>query len=304
MYYCLHYEKFLRVTLVNLYFNSTLDRDSISNVLEQLHKKEIRTVNIIDLSSVTFVKPYGLVLLLQLFNYLDEINDIIFPNKYAAKTYMERANFFDAANRYVYLNSDILSLKDYVSRDNSNKSMLEITRIEEKRDINETLEAVYQQAYNILESELHYTNDDITDFLSILSEMLSNIPRHSESYGYVSAQRYRYAYSDNRYVSVCISDTGIGIKGSYEETHSHYISNWTDEAALALAVIEGESSKNRGGLGYKGVKEKVKNFGGSLYVRSGTADITINQLGNQQIVGNRPFFPGTQIEIILPQRYY
>ncbi|MDH6351949.1 ATP-binding protein [Brevibacillus sp. 1238] len=286
---------------MDLVLSGSLDRNQISKALASLQKANTKTVNNVDLTGVTFAQPYGMVLLLQLFGYLSITNDILLPNN-KILSYMARANFFSLVQKYAYLDDNILRIMDQTVKDDGNKSLLEITRIEDNSDIKKTVQAVFDQAYNILKYELLYDDDDVSSFLSLLIELLQNIPRHSESYGYVCAQRYHFPKSDLRYISVCISDKGIGIKESLTPTHGNYMSVWDDSVAINLAVLEGESSKSRGGLGYKGAREIVKKFSGTLYVRSGTADIFIKENGIPVINGGLPFFPGTQIEIILPQK--
>jgi anti-sigma regulatory factor (Ser/Thr protein kinase) len=282
----------------------TLDRINIQRALDQVFQVNIEKKYILDLGQIKFVKPYGLVVLLQLMDYLSENSrlEIIYPKDTSVLTYMHRAHFFDYAERYVPIDSWIKGLKMLVHYDENNQTMIDITRIEDKKDIRNTLEFVNNQTRSILVNELNYDSNDVTDFLVVLSELLDNIPRHSLSYGYVCAQTYRYWNKPGRYVSVCISDKGIGIRRSYEESDYLDFVRLTDVKALNLAIIKEKSSKKRGGNGYKGIKEKIIKFGGTLYVRSGTADFTLLTGEGIKIGQQVSSFFGTQIEFILPQK--
>ncbi|KFN12097.1 Signal transduction histidine kinase, nitrate /nitrite-specific [Paenibacillus macerans] len=242
-----------------------------------------------------------MILLLHLFDYLKGIDEIIFPDN-VALTYLERVGFFSNVTSYIRLNQEILDLNEKVVRNNNNTSMLEITKISNMNDIVQVLNKVNNQTGIILEKELYYNFDDTIDFLTILSELLNNITRHSKSYGYVCAQVYKYPNSNRKFASVCISDNGIGIKQSINESKYIGATNCSDRSALRIAIIDEVTSKKNGGCGYKGIKEKLKKFGGSLYVRSGSAEILISGKSKPKITDRRSSFYGTQIELILPQR--
>ncbi len=288
---------------MDLVFKDTLDKEAVHEVINKVLLHNQREIGTIDLSSITFVKPYGMVLFLQLLDHLESIRRIIYPTSNAL-TYMERANFFDNASKYIKLSTSVQNLRKSVARDSRNSTMIEITKIENNNDISATMERILNQTSSILETELNYDSNDITSFVTLLSELLSNIPRHSKAYGYICAQTYRYPRSSKRYVSVCVSDKGIGMRKSYEESDYLHITKCTNEKALTLAVLEGRSSKKRGGNGYKGIKEITEKFKGSLYVRSGDADIEIFHKKGEMMERRKHLSElfGTQVEIKLPQK--
>ncbi|WP_433946984.1 hypothetical protein [Paenibacillus sp. SN-8-1] len=283
------------------YIQRTLDREKINNVIDDIIVSGTNKLPFLDLSGVSFVEPYGMVLLLQLIDRFD-IGEIHYPRSRSAATYLERAGFFDVAARYTNLPHDIKALKSQVPRNQNNQTMLTITPIEYRHDARAAVNIVNTQTRTILENELLYDADDVNDFIVILSELLGNIPRHSKSYGYVCAQVYRIPHSEVKYASVCISDKGIGIRRTFEESDYITIMMPDDEKALNVAVVKERSSKKDGGTGYKGIKEKIRKFNGTLYVRSGRAEILIDPDGDFKITPRRSSFVGTQIEFKLPQR--
>lgn len=283
-------------------FQGTLDKDEIyrSLALSQLIYGD--NISKYDLSRVKFVDPYGMVLLIQMIEQrLDTLEEVIMPASKRPFKYMARAGFFDQVKRYLTLTPEEELVNEEVRRNPANKTLIDITRIENNKDIKETIKLVLDQNQNILTNELNYKENDIYDYSGMLVEILSNIPRHSKSHGYVCAQSYHYAKSSNKYVSVCISDVGIGIRKSFDGLYGKI----NDLNALQLAVIEEKSSieirGGRGGNGYKGIKEKVEKLGGSIFVKSGTGEIGIDK---EQILrlNDVPFFPGTQIQIFLPEK--
>ncbi|MBT2655357.1 sensor histidine kinase [Bacillus sp. ISL-18] len=280
--------------------SGTLDVTMIDNILKMIGSK--KSVSIFDLSKIRFVKPFGLVLLLQIFDYLEQIDEIIFPDNHTI-SYMARAGFFDQAQEIINLDDHIKKINDNVKYSKDNKTLIAVTKIENKQDILATLVAVNNQTRNILINDLKYENKDIEDFVVLLSELLDNIRRHSGSNGYISAQSYRFQNSNYKYISVCISDTGIGMKQSYLE--NGYPNKLEDKGALELAIIK-ESSRfsltgERGGNGYKGIKEKVSKLNGAFFVKTGNCRINAFNKSFTFEEGV-PYFKGTQIEITLPQK--
>ncbi|MGI8386585.1 hypothetical protein [Robertmurraya sp. P23] len=287
---------------MDIKLKDTLDSVEISKAIEIINTLEEKAVSEFDLSKITFVKPYGLVLLLQIFDYLDEIRDISWPSQ-STLTYMARMGFFSQAQNMLTLEKRIQEINSQVVKDPENQTLIDITKIQDNSDIRKTLEEVHTKTYNIFVKELHYREKDIDDFIVMLSELLNNIPRHSKSFGYICAQRYHYPKSPHKYISVCISDMGIGVRNSYKINGLTDIKD--DKEALRYAIIEGVSSKvkglGRGGNGYKGIKEIVNKLNGVISVKSGTVQLDVGK--SQHIYDeNIPYFPGTQIEIILPEK--
>jgi ABC-type transporter Mla MlaB component len=285
---------------MDLILSGTLDRKEIHSAISLLRNNNTKVVNKIDLSRIRFVKPYGLVLLLQLFDYIEQINDILLPH-ISIQTYMERLGFFDRAGEYINWDEDIIKLKEMVAKNNNNKTLIEMKKISNNSDIRNTLSQIQEQTINILINELGYSENDILDLLVMLSELLNNIPRHSKTYGYICAQTYKFSKSSYRYLSVCISDIGIGIRNSYFFQDGVKFANLNDIDAIKMAVIDEKSSLTRGGNGYKGIKEKIKKLRGALIVKSGSAQVSFD-FNNTELTDDEPIFPGTQIEILLPEK--
>jgi len=287
---------------MNIKLQDTLDAAEINKAIKIINGLEDKIVGEIDLSHIKFVKPYGLILLLQIFDYLDEIDKIYWPNS-STISYMARMGFFTQARKVLTLEKQIQEINEQVIKDPKNQTLIDITKIQDNHDIRTTLEDVHEKAYKILVRELRYKEKDIDDFIVLLSEALNNIPRHSKSCGFICAQRYHYQRSNHKYISVCISDMGIGVRNSY--VTNGLITAVDDKEAIKFAVIDGKSSKvrgeKRGGNGYKGIKEIVNKLKGVISVKSGSVQIDVGK--NQYFFDETvPYFPGTQIEIILPEK--
>ncbi|QOR65792.1 hypothetical protein IM538_18580 [Cytobacillus suaedae] len=287
---------------MDITLKNTLDSKEINKAIQIINQYKVNKVNILDLSEINFVKPYGLTLLLQLFEHLEEIDEIILP-KLTTVTYMARMGFFNHAEDILIVDDQIKEINSLVVKDPENQSVIDLTKIIDKKDIRFTLQDVHEKTRKILINELHYDSKDIDDFTVMLSELLTNIPRHSQTYGYVCAQTYRYPGSSRKYVSVCISDMGIGMKESF--IVNGVFTEVNDKDALRHAVIEGKSSKvtsgGRGGNGYKGIKEIVNKLKGGMSIKSGISQINFSQ-NHYEFDESVPDFPGTQVEIILPQK--
>ncbi|MFF2482946.1 ATP-binding protein [Paenibacillus sp. NPDC058071] len=286
---------------MELTIKNKLDRKAINDLIDLVTMKNIKTISYLDISSVKFVDPYGMVLLLQLLRSMNSIDRIDYPLDNVA-SYMVRASFFSHLENFKSLDKKAKTLRFLYKKKEDNSTMLEITKIESSEDILSVIRIVTEQTRSILEIALKYSDNEILGFITMLSELLDNIIRHSKATGYICAQVYRYPNSDRSYVSVCISDTGIGVKRSLVESPFLSFSNINDMRALRLAVIDSVTSKEKGGIGFYGIKEMVKKYSGSLYIRSGSAELTIDSKGKYLINSRIAQFTGTQIELRLPQR--
>ncbi|HDR6245573.1 TPA: hypothetical protein QCU24_003326 [Bacillus cereus] len=289
---------------MELIFKGKLDREYMYRVIKQVNIYGIKSLTTINLSKMKFADPYGMIMLLHLIEQAPNIDLLILP-EYQTLTYMKRSMFFKHIREEISFSQDIED-DDYDRLKNpGNKTLLDITKMNGKEDIIKAVKYVHDQTNNILINDLGYTTEDIGKFSVLLAENLDNIRRHSESFGYICAQSYKFRRSNNKYIKVCISDTGIGIKNSFINTNVEKIpsNGLSDGAALKLAVIDEQSSKvwkgERGGNGFYGIKQIIKKLKGYLIIKSGTAQIVVDK-NQYKINNNLPFFPGTQIEIFLP----
>ncbi|OLN21990.1 hypothetical protein BTO30_11695 [Domibacillus antri] len=286
---------------MNLIFPEYLNCKSVESLLSFLNKCD-GNFEAIDLSNIKFVFPYGLNMMLHVLEQVEHFEDIIFPSD-KIMSYLIRMDFFKRLEDTWELPEEILydiSLHDY-GKNEDNKTLLELTKIEHFTHVFPVLQKVDEKVGVILKAQLGYTDRDVKKFKDILDELCQNISRHCQSHGYVSVQYIPYYFSQSRRkydwpVKIGITDTGIGFAATYSE-------NFDDETALKEAVIENRSSKLKGGMGLKYIKNYIKEFEGELFIRSGTACYyQEGKKGYSTLETNMPFFKGSQIDITLPSK--
>jgi hypothetical protein len=102
-----------------------------------------------------------------------------------------------------------------------------------------------------------------------------------------------------------VSDSGIGFRQSLETAQSKIVGDrWGDGAAVELALMHNVSRyRDPGrGQGLYHIRSYVSRWQGKMSVRSGTARISIvpEWDDDKVLVEHLPFFPGSQVQIIIP----
>ena len=157
-----------------------------------------------------FIDPYGLVTLCLMARYGDALSSrVVFhlPEAFALRTYLGRVRFAEAVDE-VELAGPTLIVDQEREKEES-EALLEITRIEERTDIETVLGKIGQRVEAILAEELRYTEVEINQFKNVVAELCHNILDHSENWGYLTAQRYLNSRVGKKYVVI-----GVGISGS------------------------------------------------------------------------------------------
>ncbi|MGD6994013.1 ATP-binding protein [Sutcliffiella horikoshii] len=258
--------------------------------------------NVVDLSRISFIFPYGLNMLLLIMEEIEAFNSLKFPNA-KIMSYLIRMGFFEKLKESWDLSEEIqydISLHEKAFN-NDNKTLLELTKISHFSHVFPVLQTIEDKVSIILEEQLHYTQNEIKKFKDILDELCQNISRHSKSHGYLSVQYIPYYYTQNNVkykwpVKIGITDRGIGFAATYDNCLN-------DEEAIYKAIVENKSSKSKGGMGLKYIKSYVSEFGGELYIRSGEASYyQVGKTGEYTIKSDIPFFRGSQIDITLPTK--
>jgi len=290
----------------------SLDEGTFDNLIEQIAEGLSDEVNrfIIDLKDVNFIDPYGMVGLLKIGDYLNDLNKkphLSLPQLEDVYRYLERMNFFQYAQRsYSFDNLSYIYEKKY-SRIEDSDVLLEITRIERTEDIHSIVTKVKSRAFSILSTHLSYDSSTINEFIVSLSELCQNILEHSENTGYVGIQKYFYLKRlGKNIVKIAIMDLGIGIKKSLEERFFPlYRDKWDDTFAIEKALLHGASRyKDLGrGQGLNNVRRFVIKWKGKISIRSGTGKLAIIPPWDRGKTRNYglSYFPGTQVGIVLPQ---
>lgn len=258
----------------------------------------------IDMSRVSFIEPYSMVsfLLMGRNNLRKKGEKIKLVNiPIHIHQYMARMDFFKAE---IFTVTDTLDQALFLKRSSESRRLIEITEIpnKERQGVN-VIASVIARFRKRASSILKYWMDDtVTDyFVTVISELCQNIFEHSLDSGFVAIQTYRSGKEN--IVRLVISDSGVGIAGSFEAGRGIDFSSPADliEKALTLPV----SSKRDFGYGLCQVNAIVERLKGTILLRSNNASLSAlyNKKGGSgkhmfQRDGLVPF-EGTQITISL-----
>ncbi|MDQ7779661.1 MAG: ATP-binding protein [Planctomycetota bacterium] len=183
--------------------------------------------------------------------------------------------------------------------------LLEVTLIENSRDVNSLVGRVKQRAQLILRKHLFYDEARIVRFIVALAELCQNIYEHSNTVGYVSIQKYRYENIRRNVVKIAVTDVGIGMKQSLSpRLASGFGGRWTDLVAMEQAFRHGISRFADPGRGHglRCVRELVTAWDGKITIRSGRGRLAVSPAWAKPSSTDDalPYFPGTQIFMTLP----
>ncbi len=256
----------------------------------------------IDLRDVSFIDPYGMVGLLEIGELcmLEDVKKtVLLPRSAEVLRYLERMDFFPHAKRHFTLEPAHAPSPD--SRAPDSDVLLEITPIERANDIHSIVGKVEERAQAILAKHLRYDGKAINSFIVALSEICQNIIEHSENKGFVGIQKYRYPSLGRNIVKIAVMDAGVGFRKSL----SSRFKLRNDLDAIEKALLHGASRHADEGRGHglAAVRRFVTQWDGKISIRSGTARAALVpkwSRGREQERNLTPF-PGTQINIILPE---
>ncbi len=276
-----------------------LTEDSFEQIL-----KVFMTSSDIDLGSVTFVDPYGMIGLLEFGEVSISQNvhkTIYLPESEEVLKYLERMDFFAFANKYFTLIPSIPILSERYLRSSYSDVLLEITPIEKSDDIHHIVGKVKNRALSILSKHLNYNEHAINVFIVALSEVCQNIIEHSETTGYVGIQKYYFHKINKNVVKIAVMDTGIGFKESLTERFS--LKNDLDSIEKALLHRASRYADKGRGHGLNAVRLFVNQWNGKISIRSGTAKLSIipDWTWGREKDSHLTYFPGAQINILLPE---
>jgi hypothetical protein len=267
-------------------------------------QRSFRESSTIDLRYATFIDPFGMVGLLEI-GELSKSEGIkktlLLPESEEVLKYLERMDFFRFSHRYFKLEPSEPAISDKYLRSSYSDVLLEITPIEKSDDIHFIVGKVKSRARAILTRHLHYDEKAIHGFIVSLSEVCQNILEHSEYTGFVGIQKYHFQKLNKNVVKLAVMDIGIGFRKSL----SGRFELKDDIDAIERALLHGESRyADRGrGHGLHGVRRFVNQWNGKISIRSGTAKRSIIPQwtwGKEREV-NLTYFPGSQINIMLPE---
>ena len=264
----------------------------------------LESSGVIDLSRVAFIEPYSMVsFLLMGRNYLrkrgERIRLVNIPLQ--IHQYMARMDFL---NRDIFQVSEQLNAGMMLKRSAASGRLIEIIEIpnKERQSVNVIASVIAlfrRRASAILK---YWMNDSVVDyFVTVISELCQNIFEHSLDTGYLAMQTYR---SGNENIArLVISDSGIGIRGSFASRSD--IRYESGAGLIEMALTKPISSKREFGYGLCQVNSIVERLNGTVFIRSDSSSLTAlykRREGNQKHVFLRndlPQFDGTQISISL-----
>ncbi len=258
----------------------------------------------IDLSRLTFIEPYSMLSLLLLGrNHLRNTGEkhrlVNIP--LSIHQYLTRMDFFHTG---VFETDRPLDEKFLLKRSAFSKRVIEVTEIPNKeresvKVIGGVIEKFRKRAGFILKNWISETITDL--FVTVISELCQNIFEHSLDSGYLSMQTYT-AGKEN-IVRLVISDSGIGIRGSFDQKKEVIYDSPANliEKAFTTPI----SSKREFGYGLCEVNAIVEMLKGSIFIRSANASVTAlyNKKNKGQplmfLKNDLKNFRGTQISISL-----
>jgi hypothetical protein len=284
----------------------TMDYRSLDGLIAEV--AEVREGKVLfDARRLRWVDPAGMIALLalgqQLRSRTGEPPALQLPEGGDVPGYLARMAFFDAAH-------EIFRLEDRPPRRAARASeiLLEVTPIQENRDVHELVERVQERAAAILGRTLHLPPTAVVPFAVILSEVCQNILEHAEGPGWVAAQTYHWSRRLGRQVLVlAVGDVGRGFRGSLSAEYSgRYGSRWNDATALEAAFIHGMTRfPDQGrGHGIQQIRKQVRRWGGLMTIRSGEARISDVPEWEDlpPLESGLPPIVGSWITLILPAR--
>lgn len=274
--------------------------DLLPAFLQRVHQAPPTAGLVIDLTEVSFITPYGLVVLCLLGRYARTFFPLVeyrLPRSPALRRYLGRMGFAGGMAGIADLAGEAAVPADRERRES--EALLELTRIEERADVELVLGQIAARVEAILASELHYTPVEINRFTNVVAELGHNILDHSLNWGYVAAQRYQDPQTGAKYAVIGVGDLGIGIKKSLAQRYE--VGEWTHGQAILNALKKNCSRDPSRGLGLYVVEQICRRYGGSLHLKSGDTRVYIR--GRRHTEYPSAYFPGTLLSISLCQRH-
>lgn len=252
----------------------------------------------LDMQQVSFLKPYGVMVLVSLARRLSELVERpvrLIGLSDQTHLYLKRMDVFEVCANWL---QPIGKTKTQWTRYQQTANLLELTQITGVKDV----ESVVGRSERIFSRWLKLPN--LNNLISVLSELCANIYQHSgDSHGCVLIQKYESQARGMVSVFLAVGDLGCGIRGSLSARYSDLGQNPID---FLHAAMNGRTARatGRGGLGLRLVDEVARSESGSLWLRSETAAVQIDAANNSHDFINLTDVRGTQISVELnaPQR--
>ncbi len=261
---------------------------------------------LVDARGAQWASPYGLLGMITAGQALAEAKRerplLTVPLNEDVKRYWVRAGFF----RYA---AELFELHGRVPKPlatGPSDVLLDVTPVRASEDVHAVVDKISESASRILHGELGLELKATLRFSMALSEACQNIVEHAGTSGWVAVQAYTFRRRlGRRVVVIAVSDAGIGFLRSLESTHAkRFGERWGDGSALEAALIQGVSRfRDPGrGQGLAFIKRFLDQWKGKISIRSGTARLAIVPPWDEDVPLSEhlPFFPGAQVQIIIP----
>ncbi len=284
----------------------SLDEQTFEQVIEQLAPLPVEEKILIDARHARWASPYGLTALLCVAQSRAQRMGFSVPENPDTVSYWSRTGFFRYAAELYDMHGSVPRAREAHESD----VLLEITPIVQSDDVHGVVGRIQQKAADILHGQLNLETAVTGSFGMTLSESCQNIVEHAGLGGWVAVQTYKYTRRlGRRVVVIAVCDAGMGFRKSLESSPSHRQSDrWDDGMALEDAVLRAMSRFRHGdkgrGQGLAGIRRFVGRWSGKLSVRSGTARIAVTPDWDEDVPlqENLPYFPGAQMQVIIPER--
>ncbi|MBU1863903.1 MAG: ATP-binding protein [Candidatus Omnitrophica bacterium] len=275
---------------------SKLSSEDVDNLLAYV--QNISTVSFEDeaelvMRDVRFIDPYALIGLCLSIRCLQksfkEVR-VVFPDDFETASYLAFMNFNDHISPLANLSSGW----NTVSSQDRSDILVKITPIGSDSNFQEEALGV------ILNNQLNFSQEEVTSYTTVVSELCHNIVDHSEDAGYLAAQRYTNHSTGKRFVMIAVGDLGIGMRSALKKRYEE-AEGWSHYESIVKALQKEATSSSTGdrGLGLSKVHEITKKYSGSLRIRSGDASFYFRN--NRAYCFNPGFFPGVQVMISLAE---
>ena len=248
---------------------------------------------VLDMSRVSFVKPYGVVALLLTARRLATLSGRRVELANVGRqvhSYLERMDFFEVGGDWA-VPAEVLD--EGWDRNPQTLNLLELTLVDGPQDVVRATE----RAEGVFSRWLEVPN--LNGLLLVLSELCANVHQHSgDSLGCVIIQKYEEGMSGQPVVCVAVGDLGCGVRASLSARHGEMGSEPLDYLRAAMAGRTSRAS-GRGGLGLQTVEEIATKAGGRLWLRSETAAVVERASGESRVHRHLRHVPGTQVAVDL-----
>ena len=242
---------------------SAVSCDKVLRDLDTFWSRRDEDNIVLDLSNLGFVDPYGMGILCLIGRYLStKYWDITcrLPENSDVERYLTRMKVFDALKSYV----TVARAPQTGQPRTRNESLLEITTIEQRSDIEQVLSVIEARVGTILSEELHYTVREITGFKNVVAELCHNILDHSGDKGFVVAQRYTNHRLNRKFAIIGVCDLGIGIRESLSTGHD--AAHWSHGQAIQKAIQKTVSRGRYAGTGLYTLSNKSARKTAGVYI--------------------------------------